>query len=180
MDLVNLKTRVKIQADSARHTREAERHSLNNTRRVRGRVVGYSKKHQKDKEKPNIDEAQEKKTVRAVTWAREHPEDAIKFLDTEEAKFWGLHRFRTHILRKESRATLLAYGFLRGVPYVRMESDEKAAEEGKIQSSCYEYPDFERVRKLAKRSFDGGNNAFNDAWGKWQTEAKRVLEKTFV
>lgn len=52
---------------------------------------------------------------------------------------WGLNHHRTSVVRHHSRHNLLAYGFLRGVPYCVMERN------------CDEAPDFKMVAEIARR-----------------------------
>lgn len=52
---------------------------------------------------------------------------------------WNLNHHRTSVLRDHARHNLLAYGILRGVPYLAMEQ------------KCEKAPDWDRVSKIAKR-----------------------------
>lgn len=61
----------------------------------------------------------------------------------EMTKFMGctstyrkLHLHRVTEVRKEARATLVAYGFLNGLPY------------SAIEHACYEEPNWSRIRKM--------------------------------
>ena len=82
--------------------------------------------HLKIKAKTNMAEAryirkEERKVLRHQRWLQ-------NFEDTEDARqqaydrFWGLHSHRTNELRKEARATYLAYAYLRGTPYSEVEN----------------------------------------------------------
>lgn len=51
----------------------------------------------------------------------------------------GLNAHRRHDVRKEQRSALLAYGFLRGRAYKR------------IESKCHAHPDIERVIELVRK-----------------------------
>ena len=69
-----------------------------------------------------------------------------RIIRTEEKKWpgehparHGLHRHRMHEVRSEARHALLAYGFLRGRTYRRLENKAARA------------PDWDRVQKLAEK-----------------------------
>jgi len=69
-----------------------------------------------------------------------------RIIRTEEKKWpgehlarHGLHHHRIHEVRPEARHALLAYGFLRGRDYRRLESKAARA------------PDWDRVQKLAEK-----------------------------
>ena len=53
--------------------------------------------------------------------------------------FLGLKLHRTQDVRKEARSALLAYGFLRGVPY------------SKIEAKCWEAPDWFRIMQIVTK-----------------------------
>ena len=61
--------------------------------------------------------------------------------DQHRVTWLGLKSHRRFEVRRESRASHLAYGFLRGMPYLR------------IENTCYEAPDWDRVARLVQ-SFD--------------------------
>lgn len=63
---------------------------------------------------------------------------------------WELNHHRTSVVRPHARLSLLAYGLLRGVPYRA------------IEHSCYELPNWEKIRNLASRF--GGEEVAIDAW----------------
>lgn len=71
----------------------------------------------------------------------------------------GLHNHRVLDVRRESRAACLAYGFLRGRTYKRMEA------------KCYEQPDWKRVSQLAIK-YGGDAREVNQRFEQWLTEAK--------
>ena len=81
------------------------------------------------------------RSVGNETWLAQH-----------RAKRDGLRAHRKDVVRYEARHSLLAYGFLRGVPYRAMEL------------KCHEPPDWSKVLKIAER-FGGGSrdNEFK-AW----------------
>ena len=63
---------------------------------------------------------------------------------------WAMNDHRKGIVRRHSRTNLLAYGFLRGLPYEAMES------------KCKEKPNFEEVSKVMKRF--GGDEKEIESW----------------
>jgi hypothetical protein len=84
---------------------------------------------------------QENKAKRQTLWLRAH-----KKPETEISKVYStwmdLKQHRRWDVRNEARSALLAYGFLRGTPYLKMEA------------KCHEIPDIARVKKLVN-SFGG-------------------------
>lgn len=50
-----------------------------------------------------------------------------------------LHSHRVHVLRREARATLLAYGYARGKTYASMEGSPRSV------------PDWDRVERMIKK-----------------------------
>jgi hypothetical protein len=55
-----------------------------------------------------------------LPWLREHQGDPALVADLEDQRAM-LHKHRTHDVRVEARAALLAYGLLRGKPYSKIE-----------------------------------------------------------
>ena len=76
-------------------------------------------------------------------------------------RYEDLRAHRRGVVRPVARTNHLAYGFLRGVPYVAMES------------SCDKVPDMGRVKAVAKRF---SNQWDEEAWGIWKTAAKAHLK----
>lgn len=80
-----------------------------------------------------------KARVRMRKYAKEHDN-----IDPSSMKGWNenlntnvsLHTHRTHDVRKEARSSHLAYCFLKGTPYL------------KVEHKCYENPDFDKVTRL--------------------------------
>lgn len=70
----------------------------------------------------------------------------------------ALHNLRTVVLRRESRAANLAYGFLLGRDYWQMER------------TCYEYPDLQRVENIARQYGAGDTD-----WNAWLLKAQEYL-----
>lgn len=102
---------------------------------------------------------EEHKVLRHSRWLR-------NFEDTEDARqqaydrFWGLHSHRTNELRKEARATYLAYAFLRGVPYSQVENtaDPQSWFLGKNGNQYIVHPHLqETVNRISKMATKFGN-----------------------
>lgn len=65
-------------------------------------------------------EEQRFKGYRRRAAERQLPAETIDAIDAERVGLW---RHRTYDVRDEARAALAAYGFLRNLPYVRIEGD---------------------------------------------------------
>lgn len=70
--------------------------------------------------------------------------EEARIIRREEQRNWGtlrdeLYLHRVGVVRRESRAAHLAYGFIRGRTYAQMES------------KCVTPPDWDKVRKLCKK-----------------------------
>jgi len=78
----------------------------------------------------------------------------------------GLMDHRKGVVRPEARAALLAYGFLRGVPYHKMEK------------RCKEEPDWKRVKRLASKFGDGWSNFLESSFKEWREEPPRREENS--
>lgn len=142
---------IKSLAATSKGLREAERHHLNRIgRKLRGI---YSKKHQKKAAKP--------------TPPKEFklPENSERFIDEAYTNYFNLHHVRVNQIRKETRAFLLAYNFLRGQDYALAEAH-----------GAYAFPDFDMIWKfvLERAPDDMGDNerkALADDFEKWKTKA---------
>jgi len=75
----------------------------------------------------------------------------------------SLREHRKGIVRTVARENLLAYGFLRGRSYAQMEP------------SCGESPDFDAVKRIAKRFRTDKWEELSDQWNLWIQEAKQHL-----
>lgn len=65
----------------------------------------------------------------------------------------GLHNHRVTVVRRETRHTLLAYAFIRGVPYKR------------VEAKCHEAPDWKAVKRMvAKYGPSGDHSLAVDQW----------------
>jgi len=95
--------------------------------------------------------------------ARQHDVDGAP-----SSIFWGLRYHRTQNVRDEARASLLAYGFLRGRAYARMEN------------KCYEPPPMGRVAELVKKYGalkPPPNRSLADLLGDWQKGELDILTR---
>ena len=72
-------------------------------------------------------------------------------------KRWLLHSHRTWDVRREQRASLLAYAFIRGVPYAAAESNPRTV------------PNMARVLKLAQK-YGARSTSMGDL-ERWTTDA---------
>lgn len=72
-----------------------------------------------------------------------------------------LHLHRVNIVRREARASLLAYAFLRRIPY------------GAVERYARELPDWKRVERIASKFADQEAHCatFGFAWRLWHTAA---------
>lgn len=108
---LTLKSRIKSLATEARDIRSVEQHKLSNARKLRGKVM-FNKSHPKGEPKPEA----------LVAPQHRLPDNRLELADRDMYDFFGLHRYRTHVLRKKARHTQLAYGFLRGKSYKDIEN----------------------------------------------------------
>lgn len=161
--LMFLKLKIKKLTSDAKATREAERHTLANGRALLGK---YNKRHKKGEPHP----AEPENVTRAKKWMKDHTTDGIfqdeaqQALDKAYEKFWGLQRYRTLVLRREARATFLAYGFLRGRSYTEIEG-----------SGCYELPDFNQVKRMAEKFAEEDIRIVRQRWVEWLEDATKAL-----
>lgn len=70
----------------------------------------------------------------------------------------GLYRHRMD-LRKEVRSAQLAYGFLKGIPYRKMEA------------KAYTEPNWQRVRKLAEKYGEEDSRIIAQRFAEWMDAA---------
>lgn len=118
MSGVYLKVKIKSLAAEAKIIRQEERKWLHSARRLQSRITS----------EPNCGPGLSTRLSRAC--------DLLG----------GLGRHRKFDVREESRASLLAYGFLRGRRYSQMEA------------KCYEPPRWSRVADLVKKYGPVGRN----------------------
>lgn len=115
---VYLKIKLKSLAAEATMIRKEERRQNIGTRgrkRIRRLLAGKVRPYKDSNETITRTEAERKRLL----WRLKPPtEKAMK-------AFWGLRHHRIEVVRVEYRATLLAYGFLRGRPYIMLEPNAK-------------------------------------------------------
>jgi hypothetical protein len=105
--------------------------------------------------------AEEKKQKRRRRWCAQH---APETWPRANAEFWSLRHHRQGVVGCEARVSLLAYGFLRGVPYGQMETSVDPLN----------HPDLDRVQLLAARF--GGSAFDKGAWEAWRATAQAWLD----
>ena len=79
----------------------------------------------------------------------------------------SIHDHRVGILRRHARENQLAYGFLRGRTYQRLENTTKST------------PYFEGVYKVVRRFSDaseGGNNELENRFDEWVSTAEKYIK----
>lgn len=79
--------------------------------------------------------------------------------DRQRAVRSSLHFHRTIVVRREARASLLAYGFLRGRTYKAMEA------------TCREKPPWKRIEELVKRFGDDDLRDRMQRFSEWKDAA---------
>lgn len=112
------------------------------------------------------------KTLAAEAAIIRHEERAALLRGQEHAKlshgendeYHELYGHRKEIVRPVARHNLLAYGFLRGVPYARMEAANTRVD-----------PDWSRVKKLVWRFDDPQKGLTAPGWEKWKAAAEEHL-----
>lgn len=132
-------------------------------------------KEEKKWKKPSF--SQYKKDVRY--WLREgripdlepNPADYGKPATPPHPMYFSLEHHRKHVVRPETRASLLAYGFMRDVPY------------SVIEERYHEAPNWERVEQIAAQftkkygSFD--ERKFKQRFEEWFQRANDYIEGVF-
>ncbi len=105
--------------------------------------------------------------------AAEPKEVAYKALLYAEKNFWSLRQHRTG-MKSEARTTHLAYGFIRGVPYARMERICYGVLKGYGSSE----PDWARIAFIVGRFSQDETNpqGFMQRFAEWVDEAKKWYE----
>lgn len=76
----------------------------------------------------------------------------------------GLHEHRVNNVRKECRAALLAWTFIRGHAYTRQEVE------------CYELPDWDNVLGIIVRFSGEDERAVRQRYSQWLAEARAALK----
>ena len=143
--------RIKLKSLAAEATmirREERRHNPGHRARVRARRLLDGK--------TNVDNVtpQDLKTrqARAKRILRTPSETALK-------AFWGLRHHRQYDVRSESRASHIAYGFLRGLDYKRVEGTAKSS------------PNWSRVEDLVKKYGDDDIRVRMQRFAEWKEAA---------
>lgn len=150
MSALTLKVKIKTLATESKYIRKEEHKQIGYARFLCGI---FSKKHPKgnplaERPAPDFDKMFEKL------------EDQQSAADNAYDEYWNLSHHRKFVVRQEARSSLLAYAFLRNVPYASVESN-----------GCYEIPDFEYVYKISQRFSDLGDNALKAKFSDWMTAA---------
>lgn len=78
----------------------------------------------------------------------------------------GLEYHRKTVVRSEARNTLIAYAFIRGIPYSRVESKAKTK------------PDWEKVRTMVQKYGCRYDAEGNENWTAYQVR-KKIMMETF-
>lgn len=151
MDYI-LKQVIKGLTYESRVARAASQHHLRNARKLK-RIQSFKHLKGEKRPKPNTDTL---------------PAKADEYADEAYIKFWGLEHHRKNTLRKEAREMLLVYGFLRDVPYEKIES--AGVHLGNI-------PDFSALMDTAWRFSSDSDNEFKSKFVKWQEDAEEFLVK---
>jgi len=99
---------------------------------------------------------QERRLQKAALKMTAHGYDNAECNDKRE--MLRFHRIRE--VRGETRSSLLAKGFLRGIAYKRMEDHYREGNE----------PDWERVENLIKRFGQGGQRALMQQFSQWKDQ----------
>lgn len=97
---------------------------------------------------------EERKALKSSRWCKEHQQ--AKESETQAGLRERLHRHRVATVRPEARHSLLAYGFLRGRAYEKMESSVRKGNK----------PDFPRIGRMLKRVCDADKDTMAEfkAW----------------
>lgn len=85
--------------------------------------------------------------------------------DCRSSDWRELHSHRTHEVREAARAAQLAYGFLRGIPYLEIEEKRKLEKEYRFQN--YIKPEIKRLAKKFGRL--GRDESYEEEIEKWLT-----------
>lgn len=138
-----LKERVKALANEAKSVRLKERHLLANARKLRGKVL-WSRKHSVGEPRPEPPVVPQFKI----------PENPLEKAAQDEYDFFGLSRYRTHVLRKQSRHAQLAYGFLKGNSYLKIETRSKTGRMEPVDCQYLEDLILDYTVRIKRKGFD--------------------------
>lgn len=176
-----LKLERHLHAETARMTKKYEKKKLAEIRYLQKRHAPGYFKHEKDAAKP------EPREFKHVEDAERLAKDISVLLfgeaPTEEDKFWGLHHKRTADLRFNLRAMHLAYGFLRGVPYSRIENTThndlrffEKKDEGTENEPDSIHGFLRQVWHIARRYSEIDIRDLRQKWSTWVDECRKHVE----
>lgn len=144
---IYLKIKIKsLAAEATMIHREERRQNPGHRARVRARRMLAGKTKIADNELANLD-------ARRSCAAR-----ILKIKPNMDA-FWGLRHHRQYDVRGECRSAHVAYGFLRGLPYKRIEAKTKTD------------PNWSRVEDLIKKYGDGDIRVRLQRFAEWKEVA---------
>ncbi len=149
--LTALKVKLKTLSSEARHIKLEETRILRYGRWLIGK---QSFRHGKGKVRP---EAQNFN-------AEIEPMERLRRADEAYEKLWNLQDHRKGVLRKESRASFIAYGFLRGLEYSR------------IEHGAFNMPDWAAVERIALRFSEDSEQVVKQRLAQWLDEAKDYFD----
>lgn len=153
MKSVELKIKLTSLSDEITSIRRAEQRSRRKARKIRDWICPSKRVRRKDADGAH-------RTGPADEDARER---ALAAIDTHMADLWSLRGHRRE-LKREIRAAQLAAGFLRGLPYAR------------IEAYCDRHnnpPPLARAMRIAQKF--GGADFRQDAWDAWCSAAHQHL-----
>lgn len=105
----------------------------------------------------------EKQRLRSAAVAR--AQGKKERADYHFANYWGMHEHRVVDIRKEARIANVAYGYMNGHPY------------NKIERNSYTQPNWDRIRELVRLYGEGEMDAKMAAYDKWELEALAGQER---
>lgn len=145
---IYLKIKIKsLAAEATMIHREERRHNPGHRARVRARRLLDGKTKLPDHELVNMDA----RRSRAARILKQKPN-----MDA----FWGLRHHRQYDVRGECRSAHVAYGFLNGLPYKRIEPNTKTD------------PNWSRVEDLIKKYGDGDIRVRLQRFAEWKEAAQ--------
>lgn len=156
-----LKIKIKSLAEEARIIKFHERIALRMCRRLRSGFDSRSPfKHNKKEKKPNLPAA--KVDDQTIEWSAPH-----------SLRWSQIRDHRLKVLRTESRASNLAYAFLRGKSYSFVE-----------KVGAKKAPDWSKIESIAYRFNEGFspplNRPFKDTFNDWLIEAKAYFTENQI
>lgn len=144
MSSIYLRVKIKSLASEARDIRHEEA--------IQRRTQEWAKPSKRVEVEPGV-------------WKRPAPRD-LAIHDEARRLRLSLRDHRRIDVRNESRAALLAYGFLKGTPYAAMEA------------TCINPPDWKRVRQLVEKyGSETPKLELLEAFLKWQADEEQAIQK---